>query len=407
IEKQPAFLWHGGMLLDNTRMQISFMKDLATMRDPTSPFTFLNYLHTNNRLLQFLNLGSFYPFRVEFNDYLQWCGKHFDKFCHYGETVVGLEPVELEDGTVEKIKVTSVNDATKETSVRVAKKVIVAIGGQPMYPSFAKELVNHPRVAHSSQYIYRHPVMLPDMEASYRLAVIGSGQSAAEVFYDLAQKYPNAQVNLIFRDSALRPSDDSSFVNEIFDPDARDGFFRRTPEERQQTLARNKATNYSVVNISLIEELYNMMYKQKLPGNEGKPKHLLRPGNKVLEMTATGDKVTIKFEKQYDVACCGELVEPVCNNRLMQYEESFDAVIVATGYQRQTHLDLLQNLDTCIAKDATTSQPIVDREYRIVTKPHVKAKIYLQGCCEQTHGLSDTLLSVLAVRGAEVADSLA
>jgi L-ornithine N5-oxygenase len=34
------------------------------------------------------------------------------------------------------------------------------------------------------------------------------------------------------------------------------------------------------------------------------------------------------------------------------------------------------------------------------------AGIYLQGCCEASHGLSDTLLSVLAIRSQEVVDAL-
>jgi L-ornithine N5-oxygenase len=34
------------------------------------------------------------------------------------------------------------------------------------------------------------------------------------------------------------------------------------------------------------------------------------------------------------------------------------------------------------------------------------ANVFLQGCCEETHGLSDTLLSILAVRSQEVVDAL-
>ena len=32
IEKQPRFAWHPHMLLDHAHMQISFLKDLATLR---------------------------------------------------------------------------------------------------------------------------------------------------------------------------------------------------------------------------------------------------------------------------------------------------------------------------------------------------------------------------------------
>ena len=34
LEKQPHFAWHGDMMLDGTHMQISFLKDLATLRNP-------------------------------------------------------------------------------------------------------------------------------------------------------------------------------------------------------------------------------------------------------------------------------------------------------------------------------------------------------------------------------------
>lgn len=54
----------------------------------------------------------------------------------------------------------------------------------------------------------------------------------------------------------------------------------------------------------------------------------------------------------------------------------------------------------------------ISRQYRLVPLPHAHAsktassRIYLQGCAEATHGLSDTLLSVLGVRAGEVLDDL-
>ena len=42
LDSKPAFEWHGGMLLENSRMQISFLKDLATLRNPASRYTFVN-----------------------------------------------------------------------------------------------------------------------------------------------------------------------------------------------------------------------------------------------------------------------------------------------------------------------------------------------------------------------------
>ena len=34
LEREPRFMWHQDMLLDGADMQISFLKDLATLRNP-------------------------------------------------------------------------------------------------------------------------------------------------------------------------------------------------------------------------------------------------------------------------------------------------------------------------------------------------------------------------------------
>jgi L-ornithine N5-oxygenase len=60
---------------------------------------------------------------------------------------------------------------------------------------------------------------------SLRVAVIGSGQSAAEVTMDFRDRLGSIptvgsrhEVDMIIRKGSLKPSDDSPFANEIFDP---------------------------------------------------------------------------------------------------------------------------------------------------------------------------------------------
>ena len=48
----------------------------------------------------------------------------------------------------------------------------------------------------------------------------------------------------------------------------------------------------------------------------------------------------------------------------------------------------------------------VGRDYRLQSDPRCQAAIYMQGFCQASHGLSDTLLSVLPVRAEEIANSL-
>ena len=106
IEKQPRFAWHPNMLLDHAHMQISFLKDLATLRNPASPYTFLNYLHAKHRLQDFINLKTFYPSRHEFNDYLSWAASHFSEQCAYGEEVLSVLP-EMQGDKVSLLRVRS------------------------------------------------------------------------------------------------------------------------------------------------------------------------------------------------------------------------------------------------------------------------------------------------------------
>ncbi len=209
LEKQHQFAWHAGMLLPGSKMQISFIKDLATLRDPRSEFTFLNYLHQHHRLVQFSNLGTFLPSRAEFEDYLRWCADHFTDVVEYGQEVLEVSPEKTSE-TSTKIAYFSVscrNNHDGSVSTRKARNVAIAVGGAPHIPaSFPSD---DPRVIHSSQYRSRVPTLLADKTSSYSIAIVGSGQSAAEIFRDLHHKYPSARTSLIIRDTALRPSDDS------------------------------------------------------------------------------------------------------------------------------------------------------------------------------------------------------
>src|SRR5215204_4885318 len=70
FERQSSFGWHRNMLLPSATMQISFLKDLVTFRNPTSSFSFVAYLHESGRLPQFVNNQDFFPTRQEFHSYL-------------------------------------------------------------------------------------------------------------------------------------------------------------------------------------------------------------------------------------------------------------------------------------------------------------------------------------------------
>ena len=60
------------MLLESARLQTPFIADLVTLADPTSPYSFLNYLKEIGRLYPFYIRESFFPLRREYDDYCRW-----------------------------------------------------------------------------------------------------------------------------------------------------------------------------------------------------------------------------------------------------------------------------------------------------------------------------------------------
>jgi L-ornithine N5-monooxygenase len=210
LEKQPQFAWHAGMQLPGAKMQISFLKDLATPRDPRSKFTFINYLFEKGRLNQFINLSTFLPTRVEYEDYLRWCASHFEKEgkVAYGMEVESIRPAAKNSGgKVTSWEVTASDASTGNSVTHRARHVVIAVGGRPVIPQIMQGLKH---IAHSSQFASTITSIQKQEEGrKLRFAVMGSGQSAAEIFNDLWERFPDASVKLVIKGASLRPSDDS------------------------------------------------------------------------------------------------------------------------------------------------------------------------------------------------------
>ena len=380
LDKQADYRWHGNTLVTQSELQISFLKDLVTLRNPTSPYSFVNYLKAHGRLVDFINLGTFYPCRMEFNDYLRWVASHFEAQSRYGEEVLAIEPV-LHQQQVEALRVIS-RDTQGVQHVRNTRSVVVSAGGTPRIPAPFKAFKDDSRVFHHSQYLERMAQQPCVSGKPMRIAIIGGGQSAAEAFIDLNDSFPSAQVDLILRGSALKPADDSPFVNEVFSPEFTDLVFAQDTLERERLINEYQSTNYSVVDIDLIERIYGILYRQKVSGIA---RHTFRSLTRIDNAVADGQGIKLMLRNTAN----GELAE-----------QHYDAVILATGYERQMHRHLLAPLAEYLGDFE------VDRDYRVVTDPRCKAGIYMQGFSQASHGLSDTLLSVLPIRAEEISASL-
>jgi L-ornithine N5-oxygenase len=384
IEQKPDFAWHPGMLIDGSRAQVPFFKDLATLRDPTSRFTYLSWLHERGLLFQFVASRDVTPLRSELEAYYRWAASHFTEQVRYGHRVVALEPVRTPD-RVSLVKAVVQDTATGHRGTVLARNAVVAPGGTPYVPECAAG-VDSPRVFHTSVFTEAVPATYSDRDAPYRFVIIGAGQSAGDTARYLLDAYPRARVDLAFRGYAPRPLDESPFVNELFDPDARQFMLSLSHAERDAVRAEHHFANYSAVDLSLLVDLYRRRLNDAILGRSRLgmlPFHELRG----LDADETGVTVTL-------------------HDRFGQDETTLraDGVVLATGYQRGApFLDAL----TPFLRLADDGTPEVAPDYRLHTVDEFAPAIFVQGLSESTHGLSDTLLSLLSVRAGEIADSLA
>lgn len=382
MERQPQFGWHRGMLIDDATMQVSFLKDLVTLRNPTSEFSFLCYLHSKNRLVEFINRKDLFPLRIEYHDYLEWAAAKVEDVVAYHHQVVAVEPVYQDGDLVCFDVVARQGDDPEELVVRRARNVVLSMGLQPYLP---EGIEPRPRIWHNHDLLHRVETLAEG--PVNRLTVVGAGQSAAEVAAFLHRRFPRAEVCAVFSRFGYSPSDDSPFANQVFDPAAVDEFFMAPGDVKQMIMGYHANTNYSVVDPELIDDLYRRVYQERVLGI---------------------DRLRI-----FNVSCIREVVET--ENGVRTVTESLttgektvlesDVLVYATGYRPADPLPLLGELGAGCCRDEQ-GRLRIERDYRVLTSQPQRAGIYLQGGTEHTHGITSSLLSNGAVRSAEILESI-
>jgi L-ornithine N5-oxygenase len=369
LERQPQFGWHRGMLIDDATMQVSFLKDLVTMRDPTSTFSFLCYLKERGRLVDFINHKNLFPLRIEFHDYFEWAAARVDDLVAYGREVVTVRP------SGEYFDVT---DATGQTFR--ARNLVLGTGLRPNLPD---GITGDDHIWHNSELLAK----VGSVGDPKRFVVVGAGQSGAEVAAFLHERFPQAEVCAVFSRYGYSPSDDSSFANRIFDPDAVDEYYTAPQDIKRKLMDYHANTNYSVVDVDLIDELYRREYREKVRGTRRLRMFNVSRATKVTR-TDHGVRATVAS------LTTGE--ETVLDA---------DVIVYATGYLPADPVGQLGAIARqCLRDDEGKVR--VGRDYRVWTAPEVSGGIYLQGGTEHTHGITSSLLSNTAVRVGEILQSI-
>jgi L-ornithine N5-oxygenase len=371
IEREREVSWQRGMLFPDSLSNTSFLKDLVTLRNPRSKFSFLNYLHATGRLDDFVNLGSWVPYRTEVADYLRWTAGQLSMVdIQRGVALQDVRPM-WTDGVLDGWEATLSGGRTVRS-----RYLVLGAGRDARVPQELRGIAPD-RIIHSTEYMRRIGTLRRDHP--YRVAVIGSGQSAAELFYSVYNDLPACRPTMVMRSVGLQTYETSKFTNELYYPSYVDRFHAARPEARGQILAEMHHTNYAGVAPGMMETLYRRLYLDRLAGTDR------------IELVTMHDVTAARDEADGVVL---ELTDRCTGDTR---ELRTDLVLLGTGFEPRMPETVRR-----LANAVGMREVEVTRDYRLVVDVPATAACYLHGVNEATHGIADSLLALLASRANDI-----
>ncbi|MFC7710402.1 lysine N(6)-hydroxylase/L-ornithine N(5)-oxygenase family protein [Micromonospora lupini] len=255
LEARPSLAWHPGMLLESARLQTPFIADLVSLADPTSPYSFLNYLKEIGRLYPFYIRESFYPLRSEYDAYCRWAAAKLPNL-RFGQTVTAVEY----DSADERYVVRATTGEGESVEYR-ARHLVLGTGTPPHLPAAVAGLPGD--AVHNSRYLEHRDAL----RAKRSITVVGSGQSAAEIYHDLLgdlDRY-GYQLNWVTRSPRFFPLEYTKLTLEMTSPDYVD-YFHALPEATRYRLEAEQKGLFKGINADLINDIFDLLYAHSVDG---------------------------------------------------------------------------------------------------------------------------------------------
>lgn len=146
-------------------------------------------------------------------------------------------------------------------------------------------------------------------------------------------------------------------------------------------MKKNKATNYSVVRLTLIENIYEKIYRQRL----------LKPDPRDWALSLYHNSEVSGAKKSNSGNTLNLQLKNTITGEVKVAEQDYDLVVLATGYQRKPFAGILKDLKPLLLSASEENGSLVQRNYRLLFRPGSvvrDAAIWMQGSCETTHGVS-------------------
>lgn len=371
FDARPSFSWHPGLMLEGTTLQVPFLADLVTMADPTNPWSFLNYLHRRGRLFRFFFYERFLVPRAEFDAYCRWVAESLTS-CRFDHRVRSVRP----DGDRWIVEVEHHGAVEEHT----ADHVVMGVGTAPWVPPFADGACG-PTLFHSAEYLRHRDAVLD----SSSVVVVGSGQSAGEVFCDLLEQHGpgRGRLDWFTRSRGFLPMEYSKLGLEHFSPEYTRYFHGLAPEQRDGIRAGQDLL-YKGLSAETSARIYDLMYERTVDRDD--PDVGYRSSCEVTQVRPDGDGWELSMHhRDVDEA----------------FRHRADVVILATGY-RPRPLPLADGVAECDA----AGRPVIELDYRVRRADGRRSTLFVQNAELHTHGVGAPDLTLGAHRNAVILNEI-
>ena len=366
LERRESFDWHPGMMLEPAHLQVPFMADLVTLADPTSPYSFLNFLKQTGRLYRFYIRENFYPLRAEYNQYCQWVAGQLESV-RFGTDVREISY----DGGVYRLAV----EGPGGPEVLHARRLVLGTGTSPHVPAACEGIMNAGGlVLHNADYLPRKA----ELQKQRSITIVGSGQSAAEIYYELLQEIDvhGYQLNWVTRSGRFFPLEYTKLTLEMTSPEYVD-YFHGLPQEQRDSLIKTQKNLYKGINSELIDAIYDLLYAKSLSG--------IVDTRLLTHSALTG--------ASWDPAAGSHTLHLRHEEQGADYSLDTEAVVLATGYG-YVEPEFLAGVQDRIARD-NRGRFAVERNYSTGVEP---GEIFVQNAELHTHGFVTPDLGMAAYR---------
>ena len=374
FECEVTVFWHSLQMFPGSLMQTEFYRDLVTPIDPTSKFSFLNYLKAQARLDQFFCSSTIYPTRREFEDYFRWVAGQI------GDVIFGVAVNGVDYDAKKNLFVV---DA--ETYGRCETKHIAF--GCGARPRSRVEVSRSDRIVDVSRLLtFTFPEMLN------RILVVGGGQSAAECLNHLLDRFSERPVRIdwVTSETSFRGLDTSNFSRETFSIAYAQMFSSLSSEARERINQDDKSVANGMTPL-YAQTLYQRLYRLRHypPSDNTSPVVHVRANTEVVETR----------EEPAGVSVTAHIVSTGKTDVIV-----YDCVILCTGLDDQTIL-ASSIIGPELRRRLHKNQ---DRAgYAVTWDGPPDRMIFVQSQNKVTHGLGDASFVTAAGRNAAILNSIA